>query len=338
MHRTARRQASAAAILAAAALALLAVLPASANDVVRFGKGHPTAFTFIPVDVGVAAGTFAKNGIDLKVYAFRGAGKFHQGFAAGSIDMGAASGPDMVFVAKGSPVKAVFNEAGPPLNVGLGVAYDSPIKSFDELKGKKIGVTTTGSLTWFLPRHMAEMKGWGADGVQTVSLSSNQGEIAALRTKQVDAISIGVDAMFALEQKKQGRLLLNYGDYVKDFMVHVIYASNDFIAKHPDDVRKVLAGWVDTIKYMRGHKDEVVKIYNRVSKIPPDIAARTYDTEMPIFNTDGHFVELGAQGTGEVLCRDGTGREGARYVEADRRKLPAEEVEAVPVEAGAPAD
>ncbi len=279
------------AALALALCAALAALPASANEVVRFGKGHPTAFTFIPVDVGVAAGTFAKHGIDLKVFAFHGAGKFHQGFAAGSIDMGAASGPDMVFVAKGSPVKAVFNEAGPPLNVGLGVAYDSPIKSFADLKGKKIGVTTKGSLTWFLPRHMAEMAGWGTDGIETVSLSSNQGEIAALRTKQVDAISISVDAMFALEEKKQGRLLLNYGDHVKDFMVHVIYASNAFIAKHPDQVRKVLAGWVDTIEYMKGHKAEVVEIYNKVSKIPEAIASRTYDTEMPIFNTDGHFVD-----------------------------------------------
>ncbi len=278
-------------MLGATALSLLSIAPATANDVVRFGKGHPTAFTFIPVDVGVEAGTFAKHGIDLQVFAFHGAGKFHQGFAAGSIDMGAASGPDMVFVAKGSPVKAVFNEAGPPLNVGLGVAYDSPIKSFSDLKGKKIGVTTKGSLTWWLPRHMAAMAGWGTDGVQTVSLSSNQGEIAALRTQQVDAISISVDAMFALEEKKQGRLLLNYGDHVKDFMVHVIYASKAYIAKHPENVRKVLAGWVDTIEYMKTHKDVVVKTYNRVSKIPPSIASRTYDTEMPIFNTDGHFVD-----------------------------------------------
>jgi NitT/TauT family transport system substrate-binding protein len=288
---TMRAQAIRATLLGAATLVAFTVAPATANDTVRFGKGHPTAFTFIPVDVGLEAGIFAKHGIDLRVFSFHGAGKFHQGFAAGSIDMGAASGPDMVFVAKGSPVKAVANMAGPPSLIGIGVAYDSPIKSVADLKGKKIGVTTKGSLTWWLPRQVAKLQGWGPDGVETVSLSSTPGMIAALRTGQVDAISTGIDSVFVLESKKQGRLLFSFGDVIKDFMMHVIYASNDFIAKRPDDVRKVLAAWFETIRYMQGHKDEVVKIYNKVSKIPPAIGARTYDAVMPIFTTDGHFVD-----------------------------------------------
>ncbi len=293
MNRTIRRAQTFGIVLAAVVAASVAATPrpASANDMVRFGKGHPTAFTFIPVDVGVHAGIFAKHGIDLKVFAFHGAGKFHQGFAAGSIDMGAASGPDMVFVAKGSPVKAVANTVGPPSLIGIGVRYDSPIKTIADLKGKKIGVTTHGSLTWWLPRHLAEKEGWGADGVQTVSLTSTPGMIAGLRTNQVDAISTGIDAMFVLESKKQGRLLLSFGDYVKDFMMHVMYASNDFIANHPDDVRKVVAAWFDTIRYMKTHKDDVLKVYQKVSKIPPEIGSRTYDTVMPAFTTDGHFVD-----------------------------------------------
>ena len=293
MDKTSRRRsrATTALILGAAALAGLAAGAASANDVVRFGKGHPTAFSFIPVDVGVHAGIFAKHGIDLKVVSFLGAGKFHQGFAAGSLDMGAASGPDMVFVAKGSPVKAIANLMDPPVEIALGVGYDSPFKTFADLKGKSIGVTTHGSLTWWAPRHLAEMQRWGANGIKTVSLSSNSGEIAALRTKQVDAISTSADAILVLEKKKQARLLVDFGDPIKDFMTHVMYASNDFIAHHPDDVRKVVAAWFDTIRYMKSHKAEVLQVYNKVSKIPPDIGTRTYDLEMPTFNTDGHFVD-----------------------------------------------
>jgi NitT/TauT family transport system substrate-binding protein len=289
--RTHEKSLLAAVGFAAAMVLAIAGPSARANDVVRFGKGHPTAFAFIPVDVGVAAGIFARHGIDLQVSSFLGAGKFHQAFAAGAIDMGAASGPDMVFVAKGSPCKAVANMLGPPKEIAVGVPYNSPIKTLAELKGKKMGVTTTGSLTWWLPRHLSEIEGWGPDGIETVSLNSTPGEIAALRTNEVDAITDGIDSIFVLENKKEGRLLLNYGDYIKNYMMHVIYASNDFMAQHPDDVRKVLAAWFDTIEYMKTHKAEVLKVYEKVSKIPPDVGSRVYDVVMPTFTTDGHFID-----------------------------------------------
>jgi len=277
-------------IAVAALVALACALPASA-ETVRFGKGHPTAFTFVPVDVGVEAGTFKKNGIDLDVYSFEGATKIHQAFAAGSLDMGAASGPDMVFVAKGSPVKAVANMAGPPLLIGIGIRPDGEIKTLADLKGKKIAVTTLGSLTWWLPREVARMQGWGSDGIETVQVNSTPGMIAALKTKQVEGISTGVDSIYALEEKHEAKLLLNFGDYVKDFMMHVIYATDKFAAAHPDTVSKVLTGWFDTIDYMHSHKAETVKIYMRVSKLPESIANRTYDDVMPIFTRNGHFVE-----------------------------------------------
>ena len=277
-------------IAVAALVAFACALPASA-ETVRFGKGHPTAFTFIPVDVGVEAGTFKKNGIDLDVYSFEGATKIHQAFAAGSLDMGAASGPDMVFVAKGSPVKAVANMAGPPLLIGIGIRPDGEIKTLADLKGKKIAVTTLGSLTWWLPREVARLQGWGSDGIETVQVNSTPGMIAALKTKQVEGISTGVDSIYALEEKHEAKLLLNFGDYVKDFMMHVIYATDKFAAAHLDAVSKVLTGWFDTIDYMHSHKAETVKIYMRVSKLPESIANRTYDDVMPIFTRNGHFVE-----------------------------------------------
>ena len=277
--------------IAVAALAAMVALPTHAADKVRFGKGHPTAFTFIPVDVGVEAGIFKKHGIDLEVSSFLGATKIHQAFAAGSLDMGAASGPDMVFVAKGSPVKAVANMAGPPLLIGIGVAADGPVKTLADLKGRKIAVTTLGSLTWWLPRELARLQGWGSDGIETVQVNSTPGMIAALKTKQVDAISTGVDSIYALEGKGEAKLLLNFGDYIKDFMMHVIYATDKFMAEHPDDVKKVLAAWFETIDYMHSHKAETVKIYVKVSKLPPSIAERTYHDVMPIFTRDGHFID-----------------------------------------------
>jgi len=277
-------------VAAALAAATLSALPAASAEL-RVGKGNPVAFTFVPADVCVESGICAKHGLDVKISSFAGATRVHQGMAADQIDMSLASGPDMVFVAKGSPVKAVANMAGRPLLIGLGVRPDGSVKSVADLKGKTLGVTTLGSLTWWLARELSKRQGWGPEGIKTVELGSDPGIIAALKTKQIEGTVVGVDMIYNLEEKGEAKLLLNFGDVVKDFMMHVIYATDKFIAKDPASIRAFLAAWFETIDYMKTHKAETLKVYMRVSKIPENIAERTYHDVMPIFTTDGHFIK-----------------------------------------------
>ena len=279
-----------AALFIAAALAAALAAPAHAADV-RVGKSNPTAFTFTPIDIGKEYGIFQKHGLNIEVSTFAGATRIHQGMAADQVDIGLASGPDMVFVAKGSPVKAVANMAGPPALIGLGVRADGSVANVAQLKGRTVGVTTLGSLTWWLARELSKKQGWGPEGIKSIELGTDVGMIAALKTKQIDGIVMSTDALYTLESKNEAKLLVNFGDVVTDFMMHVIYATDKFIARDPDSVRKFLAAWFETIQYMRTHKPETLAVYTKVSKVPEDIASRTYDSTIGIFTTDGHFKE-----------------------------------------------
>jgi ABC-type nitrate/sulfonate/bicarbonate transport system substrate-binding protein len=69
----------------------------------------------------------------------------------------------------------------------------------------------------------------------------------------------------------------------------VIYARKALIAEDPEAIRKFLAGWFDTIHYMEGHKDVVVKVAAPIMGVSPEIAGRTYDELMPTFSRDGKF-------------------------------------------------
>ena len=71
--------------------------------------------------------------------------------------------------------------------------------------------------------------------------------------------------------------------------MHVIFASDQAIAQKPDAIRRFLAGWFDTIKYMNTHKDELIKIAADMTKIPADVIASLYGQVMPMFTSDGHF-------------------------------------------------
>src|SRR5689334_7068732 len=80
---------------------------ACANDLVRVGKAQGSAWTFLPLDIGVEQGLFAKEGLEIESTDLAGDAKVQQALAAGSIDFGLGSGPGMAFSAKGSPAIAV---------------------------------------------------------------------------------------------------------------------------------------------------------------------------------------------------------------------------------------
>ena len=276
------------AVLAVAALAAILAAPAQAADV-RVGKGNPTAFTFTPVDIGKEYGIFQKHGLNVEITSFAGATRIHQGMAADQIDIGLASGPDMVFVAKGSPVKAVANMAGPPLLIGLGVRPDGSVTNVAQMKDRTVGVTTLGSLTWWLPREVARLQGWGTEGIETVQVNSTPGMIAALKTKQVDGVTTDSVTVYNIVEEGSGRILVKFGDSVKDFHVHVIYASDKLIQSNPDGLKAFLAGWMETIRFMRDNKAKAIDMAAQKTGVSKAVAAEGYNDTMPILSTTGHF-------------------------------------------------
>src|SRR5689334_13500454 len=102
---------------------------AHANDRVRVGKSQGAAWTFLPIDIGIEQGLFAKQGLDVESSDLAGDARLQQAFAAGSIDFGFGSGPGMAFAAKGSPTLAVAAFAGPPRNISAIVLHDSHIRT-----------------------------------------------------------------------------------------------------------------------------------------------------------------------------------------------------------------
>ena len=83
---------------------------------------------------------------------------------------------------------------GPPVELSVIVPFDSPIQATDGLKGKTIGVASTGSPTEWVIFELARLKGWAKTDVKTVGLGGPQASIAALRTHQVDAVVADSDA------------------------------------------------------------------------------------------------------------------------------------------------
>ena len=276
-------------VAVALAGAIAAVPAANAAETVRVGKAVPFSWTFTPVDVGIKLGIFAKHGLDVQVTSFGGDAKMQQALTASSIDFGLGSGPGMGFMAKGVPAKAVAAFAGAPKNMGFMVPAGSPARSLDDLKGKKIAVTTVGSLTDWLAKRLAVQKGWGRDAVTTVPLGGLESTRAAMKTNQVDAVVSSMETGYTLEAANEWRVVGSAAPLVPAFHTHVIFARNDLVNKQPALVEKFLKGWFETIAFMKANKDKTVEISANVLKLDPKIVARTYDEVIGMMSDDGRF-------------------------------------------------
>jgi NitT/TauT family transport system substrate-binding protein len=287
MHRSALRMTGLAGL--SLALAALAAAPAGAAEKLRVGKAVPEAFSFVPLDIGMKKGFFQKNGIEPESIAFAGDAKMQQAMASDSIDIALGSGPAMAFIVKGSPIRGIAAMAGPPLLLTLVVRNDDTVKTVTDLKGKRVSVSTVGSLTYWLVSETARQQGWGPEGIVISPMGATQPQIAALKRKDIDGMVTDISTALALERTGEMRILMRFGDLVKDFHIHVIFATNKDIAEKPEALRGFLKGWFETIAFMRANKAETVDIAKDVINKDADITARTYDTLMPMFSADGRF-------------------------------------------------
>jgi NitT/TauT family transport system substrate-binding protein len=244
-------------------------LPSSADTALTIGKASNDSDSIIPVNVGDQLGLFKKRGLDLKIVDFEGGGKMIQAMTGGSIDIGIGAGTQMAFIVKGVPMLAVCESTTTLPYFSFGVPWDSPIKSKADLKGKKVGVSTAGSLNDWLAQEFDRAEGWGPGGTIHVAIGSNFAAIvAAFHEHQVDTYVGGTTTFLGMEEKGIGRLLFPVTDYA---------------------IRAFLAGWLETAAFIRTHKAEAVKLESGITGFSESVTSRDYDIVKDMYSKDCRF-------------------------------------------------
>jgi NitT/TauT family transport system substrate-binding protein len=275
--------------LVLAALGLLRADGARAAETLRVGISIPAAIAFVPLQVGIEHGIFKKHDLDIERSDLGGAARAHQALAAGSLDVVVAGGPDLSLVAKGRHALAVGVITKGPRQTTLIVRNDNPMTSHAELKGKRVGISTAGGLSDWVVRQLSRRLGFGPQGITSVGLGADSAQVAALRTGQIDATVMDFASGLRLEELSTGRVFLMVRDYVPVMIAQAVYAGNDVLAKRPDAVRRFLAGWYETVAFMRANKGATLPIAARQMDTSLPVAGRVYDELIDNYSTDGRF-------------------------------------------------
>jgi ABC-type nitrate/sulfonate/bicarbonate transport system substrate-binding protein len=264
---------------------------AAAQDLkkVRVGKAINSSFPFAGLELGVKQGIWTSVGLRLEISTFRGDGQLQQALAAGSVDFGFGSGPGMGYAAKGVPAHAVAVIANRPANMALVVAKASGVTAVDGLKGKRIGVSTAGSLTDWLARNIAVSRKWRPSDIEIVPMGEMRTRLAAMRSGELAAAVTSVQEAYQIQDNGQGTVLTTFGEVVPHFHTHVVFARDALIQKDPETIRRFLKGWFTVAAFMRAHRAETVKSVAATMRVGEKITDETYPIETGMLSMDGQF-------------------------------------------------
>ena len=169
--------------LLAAALVIGSLVHANAQAVLRVGdqKGNSQA-------VMEAAGVLKDVPYKIEWKEFVAAAPLLEALSAGAIETGLVGDAPFTFaVAAKAPIKAIAAIRQTQDGLAILVPKDSPIKSNDDLKGKKIA-TGRGSIGHQLVLAALESKGWTTSDIQLTFLAPSDAKVAYTRGS-VDAWS-----------------------------------------------------------------------------------------------------------------------------------------------------
>lgn len=120
---------------------------------------------------------------------------------------------------------------------------NNDIQSFEDLKGKTIGVAQAAGGLKLSVLQMLEANGISQDEVELVANGTNQEAYATFTSGEVDATIIHNPYAVLAEEEGIGHPLGRAWDYIPDYYTGTLMASNDMIENHPEELQRFVTAY-----------------------------------------------------------------------------------------------
>jgi NitT/TauT family transport system substrate-binding protein len=179
----------------------------------------------------------------------------------------------ITLAAGGAPVKVVFVLIDKPLFV---LISRPELKTAKNLKGKKVAVSTRGSIDDYFVRSVIAAGGLNPDrDITSLSMGGTSNRLSAMRTGVVDATGISVPYNLPLERAGYNRLAS-----AAEFMQAVtngLGVSDRKIQTHPDQIKRMIRAMLNSLAYIQSHRADAVQRAMMLYKFDAATAESAYD-------------------------------------------------------------
>src|SRR3954468_12181126 len=213
---------------------------------------------------------FEKHGLDAEVVVVNGSGIASRALVAGSVQTSPIATPTVMSAVLAGSDMVILAHTMPGVVQSLMVRPD--IKRTEDLKGKTVAVTTFGSLTDFLVRHLARIKGLNPDqDFALLQIGADADRLLALRQGKVPAATLSHPA-FVLAQRAGFNVFWDFFKEV-DYPWSEIATTRTHIKQDRDLVMRYMRAHLEGIALFKKDPEFAKKIIKKMLRLDDDTLA-----------------------------------------------------------------
>jgi ABC-type nitrate/sulfonate/bicarbonate transport system substrate-binding protein len=257
---------------------------AVAQEKIRMGV---SAFSpsYASIFIANRRGFYAEEGLAVEIILIPGLTST-RALLGGSVDFASASNPNAAV--QGAKLKMLMVMNDKP----TGMVFAQPgIKSLDQLRGKKLGGSTVGSLDYGWVKELLAKYGLTLErDVIFVPIGSTATRFTALKAGTIDAASLSPPASF-LAQDQGYPILIRTADHVEDIQASIV-TTDEKLARQGPQVLRFLRATVKGQRFYLARRPEAIQAIMEFTRTKDSaLMARVYDHHLTTIARDGTIPE-----------------------------------------------
>lgn len=241
------------------------------------------SISITPLIYGIEKGYYRREGIDLQFRVLRGELAVSSIVGGKDVDFMYGAGTAITAAVRGLPMKVVSHDFKSLLFYLIG---NPNVQSGQDLKGKKVAVASLSGTGALATR--ASLRALGVDPDKDVTLiviGAASIRMAALEAGSVEAAIMPVPWNFRLTQKGFKELI--FTGKVLTQPLTGIATSREKVERNPEQIKKMLRGFLRSLKAVKEDKKDVVEFIGRRFGLDPATAEATHRIVLQTLSDDG---------------------------------------------------
>ncbi len=238
----------------------------------------PPNVVHLPAFIAFDLGYFKAENLDVEFQRFEGGVGAMRSLAAGGADVaGTSSEPAIAGISQGADVRIVTTYS-PVLSVAFAVNTNT-VKTFGDLKGKKIGIQEPNGFADQLSRAVLKKAGIDPKEVQFVT-TTTAGRVPQLIQGATDTAVLHVDQVLATAKTAPHvQILANMWEVLPEYQYAVWAMPNIYLKNYPNIAECIVRALVkgNRVMYEKNLRKQLLELAVKHTKGDPAVIEQAYD-------------------------------------------------------------